>query len=353
MNIPSASQPANVGKTTIRSAESIFEEDGDFFVLDKFPEEENPDGEKDLDRIWKVLIVDDEESVHHVTELVLHHFEFSGRKLQLLHAASGQEAQSVLKENPDIALVLLDVIMETDHAGLDVVNYTRDVLNNEKVRILMRTGQPGGGVFTENQLIRKFEFNDYRNKAELSSSELKSAVTGLLRAYDELCSEWASLPGWVSDLEPNVWKILVVDDEIDVLKLTGVFLEHFEFENKKIEIYNAESVIAAQKILKEHPDMNLMIVDLALAEGELAGLTLADTIRTEFGNYVVQILVRTGRGSSDKPNVLREHEINDYRQKTELPSIRFDTVICSLLRTYRDIINIHKKQQNLLEKKIG
>jgi len=39
--------------------------------------------------------------------------------------------------------VLLDVIMETDQAGLDLVEFIRDTLKNETVRIILRTGQPG------------------------------------------------------------------------------------------------------------------------------------------------------------------------------------------------------------------
>ena len=94
-------------------------------------------------RAWKILIVDDDPDIHDVTELALTGLEFNGRGLQFLHAYSGQEARDVIAAQPDIALVLLDVVMESDHAGLDVVEYVRNVLGNRFIRIILRTGQPG------------------------------------------------------------------------------------------------------------------------------------------------------------------------------------------------------------------
>lgn len=73
-------------------------------------------------RPWKLIIVDDEEEVHDVTRLALNGFTFAERPLDFLSAYSGEEAKSLLAEHPDGAVVLLDVVMETDHAGLDVAN---------------------------------------------------------------------------------------------------------------------------------------------------------------------------------------------------------------------------------------
>ena len=92
---------------------------------------------------WHVLIVDDEPAVHEVTRLVLGTFRFEGRPLQFHHAHSGAEARKLLRETNDIAVLLLDVVMESDQAGLDVVKFVREELHNHFVRIVLRTGQPG------------------------------------------------------------------------------------------------------------------------------------------------------------------------------------------------------------------
>ena len=93
--------------------------------------------------VWKVLIADDEEEVHAVTRMVLDNFIFEGRGLMLLSAYSGVETKHLLQEHPDMAIVLLDVVMEEETTGLEVVRYIRKDLRNRFVRIVLRTGQPG------------------------------------------------------------------------------------------------------------------------------------------------------------------------------------------------------------------
>jgi len=55
---------------------------------------------------WKVLIANDEEGVHAVTRMVLDGFTFEGRGLVLLSAYSGAETKTLLREHPDIAVLL-------------------------------------------------------------------------------------------------------------------------------------------------------------------------------------------------------------------------------------------------------
>jgi response regulator RpfG family c-di-GMP phosphodiesterase len=133
---------------------------------------------------WKVLVVDDEEEIHRVTGLVLQHFEFSGRRLQLLNARSGREALEVLRDQPDIALVLLDVVMEDDHAGLAVARAIREELDNRLVRIVLRTGQPGQAP--EHEVIAAYDINDYKDKTELTAQKLKTLLYSSLRSYRDL-----------------------------------------------------------------------------------------------------------------------------------------------------------------------
>src|SRR5881628_1660149 len=67
---------------------------------------------------WKVLIVDDEPEVHQATMFALSGLAIAGRGIEFLHAASGAEARALLAHEKDIALMLLDVVMETEDAGL-------------------------------------------------------------------------------------------------------------------------------------------------------------------------------------------------------------------------------------------
>ncbi|MBF0457743.1 MAG: hybrid sensor histidine kinase/response regulator [Nitrospirae bacterium] len=133
---------------------------------------------------WKVMVVDDEDEVHRMTRAALRDFTFNGRCLDLIFASSAQEAKSALNAHPDTALIILDVVMETEYAGLDVVKYIREVLNNKFMRIILRTGQPG--MAPENDVIVNYDINDYKTKSELTIQRLYTSIVTCLRSYNDL-----------------------------------------------------------------------------------------------------------------------------------------------------------------------
>lgn len=139
---------------------------------------------------WTVLIVDDDPEIHQVTLLALRDFNFQNHKLKFISAYSAAEARPILAERNDIALVLLDVVMETDDAGLTLVHYIRDTLQNHLVRIVLRTGQPGQAP--EQKVVQDYDINDYRAKTELTVQRLTTTVLSALRAYTAI-SELAQL----------------------------------------------------------------------------------------------------------------------------------------------------------------
>lgn len=135
-------------------------------------------------RLWRVLIVDDDVDVHAVTRLALRNVSFKGRELELFSAYSGKEAYEFLRTTPDIALVLLDVVMETDDAGLLLARRIREELHNGIVRVVLRTGQPGQAP--EQRVIIEYDINDYKAKTELTTQKLFTTVISALRAYESL-----------------------------------------------------------------------------------------------------------------------------------------------------------------------
>ncbi len=133
---------------------------------------------------WKVMIVDDETEIHEVTRLALEDFVFEGKRLKFLSAFSGAEARQLIETHPDTALILLDVIMEQDDAGLQVIKYIRDERANKLVRIVLRTGQPDD--VPEEQVILEYDINDYKAKTELTWPKLFTVVISALRSYRDL-----------------------------------------------------------------------------------------------------------------------------------------------------------------------
>ena len=135
-------------------------------------------------RPWRILIVDDDHEVHAVTRLSLRRFVFEERPVELISAYSAAEAATLLAETSDIALILLDVVMETEDAGLKFVRHVRQTLGNRAVRIVLRTGQPGSAP--EQEVIVDFDINDYRAKTELTHERLTVCTITALRSYRDI-----------------------------------------------------------------------------------------------------------------------------------------------------------------------
>ncbi len=135
---------------------------------------------------WDVLVVDDDPEVHAVTRLALDRCVYEGRGVRILSAHSAAEGRERIAEHPDIALILLDVVMETSSAGLELAQHVRETLGNRRVRIVLRTGQPGEAPATE--IVARYEIDDYRTKTELTFERLQIIVITALRSFTLLQS---------------------------------------------------------------------------------------------------------------------------------------------------------------------
>src|SRR5918997_1287005 len=135
-------------------------------------------------RRWKVIVIDDDPAVHDGTRFALYDYVLHDQGLEIISAFSAAEGRELLRQHPDTAVVLLDVVMETDDAGLKLVEYIRHELKNETVRIILRTGQPGQAP--ERRVIVDYDINDYKAKTELTADKLFTTLTAALRAYQQL-----------------------------------------------------------------------------------------------------------------------------------------------------------------------
>jgi len=134
--------------------------------------------------VWRLLVIDDEPDVHKATTFALAGVKILGRSLEFLHAYNASEAVKMLSTESDVAVVLLDVVMESENAGLGLVKTIRRGLKLTELRIILRTGQPG--YAPEIETIHDFDINDYKTKSELTRTKLYASVTAALRAYDQI-----------------------------------------------------------------------------------------------------------------------------------------------------------------------
>jgi diguanylate cyclase len=143
--------------------------------------------------VWRVLVVDDDADVHSTTTFALANLDVQGRPLEFLHAYSAAEARGLLARETDLAVILLDVVMEQADAGLHLVRHVRETLGLTEVRIILRTGQPG--YAPEMEAIRSYDINDYRTKCELTRTTLYTTVAAAIRSYQQLRSLAAGRDG--------------------------------------------------------------------------------------------------------------------------------------------------------------
>jgi signal transduction histidine kinase len=164
--------------------------------------------------MWEVLIVDDEQDVHKMTKMILRNYSFQGQKIHFHSAYSAKEAKDVLIKNKNIALVLLDVVMEERDAGLKLVEYIRQDLENESIRIIIRTGQPGEAP--EETVIRDYVINDYIEKGDITTRRLYTTITTSLRGYKDLIAlkeSYLELKELSARLEQAYGRLETLDEE--------------------------------------------------------------------------------------------------------------------------------------------
>ena len=133
---------------------------------------------------WKLLVVDDEPDMRLITRINLKGFRFADRDLEIIEAGSAQEARQILESRSDVAVALIDVVMETDDAGLRLVESIRKDLKNLMIRLIIRTGQPG--LAPERYVIDHYDIDDYKDKTELTATHLYTSVRSAIKSYRDI-----------------------------------------------------------------------------------------------------------------------------------------------------------------------
>lgn len=163
---------------------------------------------------WRVLVVDDSADQRLITRLALENYTFRSRSVELIEADSATAAKQAIEENPDFAVAVIDVVMESDHAGLDLVRWIREDRGDATIRLVIRTGQ--AGLYPANSVLRDYEINDYWEKNELTVPRLQTSLTTSLRGWWDLKQrDWRTeqLRRWAyrfpSFLESSEWTTLL------------------------------------------------------------------------------------------------------------------------------------------------
>jgi len=151
------------------------------------------------DKFWRILVIDDDESVHQVTKLVLADAEIEHRNLDIVSAFSSKEAKEIMLKDDSFCMAFVDVVMETDHAGLELVEWIRNDLKNQSIRLVLRTGQAGSAP--EAKVIKEFDINDYKEKTDFTANKMITTVYASIRAYRDIMTIQRSLDAFKKLIE--------------------------------------------------------------------------------------------------------------------------------------------------------
>ena len=270
MSLP---QPMDQGPSQMSEPAPL---DDEILFLD---ESEGPSPVETALEPWKLLIIDDEEQVHAVTRLALRRFQFDHKSLDILSAYSATEAKQILEQHVNIAALVLDVVMETDQAGLELIKYIRQDLNNQWVQIILRTGQPG--VAPEISVIEDYDINNYTTKTELTQTKLFSMLITALRAHRNMIV-----------IDQNLQEIRALNQKLqdfnqELEQLVQIRTQELELRNKQLQQEMNARQVAQEKLQTANRKLADANKQLALIANQ-DGLTRLAT-RRRFDQHLQQL----------------------------------------------------------------
>jgi CheY-like chemotaxis protein len=134
---------------------------------------------------WKVLVVDDAEDIHQITRLALRRKSWLGRPIAVTSARSGKEAREIIESDPTFACALVDVVMETDTAGLELCEFIR-LRAPRTMRIILRTGQAGAAP--AEKVMNDYDIDYYLAKTEVTEDRLYATLRACFRASQDIAA---------------------------------------------------------------------------------------------------------------------------------------------------------------------
>lgn len=276
------------------------------------------------DSKWKVMIIDDEQEVHSITRLVLNKFEFEGKSLQFISGFSGDEAKKLLRENPDTALILLDVVMEEEDTGLQIVKYIRKELKNNLVRIILRTGQSEQSP--EEKVIIDYDINDYKSKTELTSQKLFSTVVSALRSFRDLTT--------IDTNRKSLKKVIDLFGKIFEIRSIKEFAAAVLTNLISILASNEDSVYNTSGFVATNSDDTFYIVSGVGHYGRNINKKIEDAVNEE-------TLVLLNRAKEAKQNIYHNKQVVIYlNSKTGSDSLLYIEGCKALSELDKDLMNI-------------
>lgn len=133
---------------------------------------------------WKVLIVDENDFTHVDIKENINNLKFENKYINFYDAYTVGEAISILREENDMALVLINVDIETKDYGLKLVKHIRETLNLIDIRILLMI-EDKDDSFKEDTIL-DYDINGCGEKSSFIYKKVKTEIVSALRCYRDI-----------------------------------------------------------------------------------------------------------------------------------------------------------------------
>jgi response regulator RpfG family c-di-GMP phosphodiesterase len=272
-------------------------------TLFKFAENSPPNQPKKTSKVWNILVVDDDEAIFSITQLALASKQIFGRDLVLYQAKSAQEAKVFLQQGIEFCMAFIDVVMEKDIAGLELIDWIRNDIKNQSLRIILRTGQAGKAP--EEEVIQKYDINDYKLKTELTASKLITSVYCGIRGYRDIQTIFNSLNSFKKLIEAS--SNMLKNQKLN--EFSTIALENL-LHLMKIEP-SSLYIVRQEKSFYSETD----IVGLAASSGEFGGVV------TNLSEIPEQAQAKINETFETKENIYNEIHYIGYVEVSKESSI--------------------------------
>lgn len=285
------------------------------------------DSSLEIEDGWHLLVVDDDKEVHAVTRLALRNLVVLGKRIKIHSAYSAEEARHLLLSNITFAFALIDVVMETEKAGLELIRWIREDKKNAHIRLVLRTGQPGQAP--ERDVITNYDINDYKEKTELTANKLYTLTHACLRAYSDITGEQKMQQLLRRTQKMDAVGQLTGGIAHDFNNILGIILGNVEIlQNKAI---NDEKITKKIESIRKSAVRGVDLVGQLLS---FSGRQVASSHNVNLNSVISNMDQLIGR--SVTPEVDVEHILADNLWETAIDSGDFESAVLNLVLNAHD-----------------
>ena len=133
---------------------------------------------------YKVLVVDQRPTALYSSRLALSKMSFAGKSFTAIEACSLEEAKKRLLDHEGVAMVILNSEIEGQDISVSIIDFIRNELKNESIRIIIRTGYPNSSL--KRSITENYKIDGYLFEEEIEKSQFEFVVINAIHTYNQI-----------------------------------------------------------------------------------------------------------------------------------------------------------------------